>query len=112
VRKSTSGISRNGRFDGSRCALLFAFLITSPFVPRGPSRADQPHEITVPLDEDHAQDPCCERLADDVGILREALVDDQRQRIGEDRRGFLEADPVLPCVSVGLLSVPDAPLWF
>src|SRR5437879_3257526 len=103
VRKSTSGISRNDRFDGPRCALLFALFIASPLLPRGPSRADQPHDITAPLNEDHEQDPRDERLADDAGVLRVAFVlDDQSQRIGEDRRRFLESDPMLPSVSVGL----------
>jgi hypothetical protein len=72
----------------------------SSLVPRGAPCADQPHEVTVPLDEDNEQDACGERLADDGGVLRVAFVlDDQSRRIGEDRRGLLERDSVVPCVS-------------
>jgi hypothetical protein len=55
-------------------------------VPRGAPRAGQPHDFTVSLDEHHEQDACCQRLADDAGVLSVAIViDDQSQRIGEDR---------------------------
>jgi hypothetical protein len=46
--------------------------------------------ITVPLDEDHEQGACSERLADDAGVLGVApVLDDQSQRIEEDRRRLL-----------------------
>jgi hypothetical protein len=110
LRKSTSGMSRNDRVDGSRRALLFPFFITSPLVVRGAPRADQPHDITTPLDEHHEQDASCERFANDASVLGVTVVlDDRSQWIGEDGRGFLEGDSVLSCVSVGLVPVPLAP---
>jgi hypothetical protein len=51
--------------------------------------------ITVPLDEDHEQDACSERLADDAGVLGVALVlDDQSQRT---KKTVAASSKVTPC---------------
>lgn len=77
-------------------------------VPRGAPCADQAHEVTVPLDEDNEQDARCERLADDAGVLRVAFVlDDQSQRIGEDRRGLLALPARVSIALVGRLPLPS-----
>src|SRR5262249_25782291 len=82
VRKSTSGISRSERCEGSRCARLFAFFIPPPLVSRGAPRADQAQRVLLPFHEDDQQDALRHRLADDARVLRVGgILDDESQRI-------------------------------
>ena len=72
-------------------------------MPRGPPGADQPQHIMVPLDEDDEQDARSDRLADDAGVLRVALVlDDEGQGVAEDCGSLLEGVPCFRAFSSAL----------
>jgi hypothetical protein len=69
--------------------------------------AHEPDGVLGEFDVHDEQDPVLLGHADEHRPLCVDLVlDGQGQRVGEDRRGLLEGDPVLPLVGGCLAGVP------
>src|SRR5262249_44923833 len=105
--KSTSGICRRDKRDGSFMLLPLPFFIASPLVSRRSARTDDPDPVLGQLHKDGDQHPLLFGLPDQNGsIAIQGVLYDESQRICEHRHGLEEGDAVLLQIGCRLLRIP------